>query len=250
MTSLSLKDAFRYFNKDLLQYTWYRKNPIRRARLDYFLISESLTDLVHKCFIKPGYRSDHSIVVLTLTICKFQRGRGTWKFNCSLLKDKEYLISINNLIDREKLYYALPVYHPLYLTSIHDKNIQFTISDSTFLETLLLQIRGETIKYASKLKKQSFCTEDNLKHEIEILENNSDQASLEKLDVKKKELENLRKVKMNGMIVRSRAQWLIDGEKPSKYFCSLEKFYYTEKNSQKNLYRICKNINKSKRNII
>ena len=34
-------------------------------------------------------------------------------------------------------------------------------------------------------------------------------------------------------MIRSRAQWLSEGEKPSKYFCSLEKFYYTEKTVKK-----------------
>ena len=186
MSNLFLKDAFRHFNKNLIQYTWHRKNPIRCARLDYFLISEPLTDLVNKCYIKPGYRSDHSIVVLTLTICKFQRGRGIWKFNCSLLKDKEYLITINNLIDTEKMNYALPVYHPQYVTKIHDSDLELTISDNTFLEILLLQIRGETIRYASKRKKQNTCIEDNLKKEIEILQKDFDQANLEELDIKKK----------------------------------------------------------------
>ena len=38
---------------------------------------------------------------------------------------------------------------------------------------------------------------------------------------------------MNGLMLRSRAQWLREGEKPSKYFCSLEKFYYTEKTIRK-----------------
>ena len=30
-------------------------------------------------------------------------------------------------------------------------------------------------------------------------------------------------------MIRSRAQWLSEDEKPSSYFCSLEKFYYTQK---------------------
>ena len=51
------------------------------------------------------------------------------------------------------------------------------------------------------------------------------------LDIKKKEL--LRKEKLKGIMIRSRAQWLSEGEKPSKYFCSLEKHYYTEKNDKK-----------------
>ena len=34
-------------------------------------------------------------------------------------------------------------------------------------------------------------------------------------------------------MLRARAQWLSEGEKPSKYFCSLEKFYYSEKTIRK-----------------
>ena len=78
MNSLNLKDAFRFLNKDARCYTWHKKNPIKRARLDYFIISDNLTDLIDK----PGYRSDHSLIELLMTFCKFQRGRGLWKFNC------------------------------------------------------------------------------------------------------------------------------------------------------------------------
>ena len=56
-----------------------------------------------------------------------------------------------------------------------------------------------------------------------------DSTNLKRLELKKKELENIRKDKLNGIMIRSRAQWLSEGEKPSKYFCSLEKFYYTKK---------------------
>ena len=60
--------------------------------------------------IKPGYRSDHSILECTFLISNFKRGRGTWKLNTSLLKDKEYLRLINNCIQDEFLKYAAPVY--------------------------------------------------------------------------------------------------------------------------------------------
>ena len=169
---------------------------------------------------------------LVLTICKFQRGRGLWKFNCSLLKIKDYLITINNVIDKEKLYYALPVYHSMFVSKLDDSTINFTISDST-LEVLLLQIRGETIKYASNLKRQSCEKEQNLKNEIENMEKNFEQIDQYKLDAKKKELESFRNEKIKGVMIRSRAQWLNDGEKPSKFLSSLEKHYYTEKTVRK-----------------
>ena len=34
---------------------------------------------------------------------------------------------------------------------------------------------------------------------------------------------------MNGIKIRARINWLKEGEKPTKYFCNLEKFHYTEK---------------------
>ena len=80
-----------------------KKNPLKQARLDYILISNTFSDLVHSCNIQPGYRSDHSIVEMKITINKFVRGRGTWKFNSSLLKNPQYIQLINDAIDDEKL---------------------------------------------------------------------------------------------------------------------------------------------------
>ena len=38
--------------------------------------------------ILPSYRSDHLTVILSLRINDFVKGKGLWKFNVSLLKDK------------------------------------------------------------------------------------------------------------------------------------------------------------------
>ena len=77
------------FHKNIRRYTLCRKNPLWQSRLDFFLVSDVLSDLVNSCGIRPGYRTDHSIVELTLTLCKFKRGKGKWKFNCSLPKPKK-----------------------------------------------------------------------------------------------------------------------------------------------------------------
>ena len=74
-----------------------------------------------------------------------------------MLKHKNYLIAINSVIEKEKLNYALPVYHPIFISKLDDSTINFTISNRAFLELLLPQIRGgETITYALNLKRQSF----------------------------------------------------------------------------------------------
>ena len=49
-------------------------------------------------------------------------------------------------------------------------NNQFTINDQLFLETLLFSIRGETIKYSSRKKKESLQEEKKLEVEIKNLE--------------------------------------------------------------------------------
>mgnify|MGYP003691480061 CR=1 FL=1 len=63
------------------------KNPLKQGRLDYILISQSLSNIVENFSIKPGYRSDHSAVVMELKFNTFSRGHGLWKFNNSLLYD-------------------------------------------------------------------------------------------------------------------------------------------------------------------
>ena len=38
-----------------------------------------------------------------------------------------------------------------------------------------------------------------------------------------------RKVKMKGVLVRAKARWIEEGERPTRYFCGLEKRQYTKK---------------------
>ena len=172
MSTHNLKDLYQELNTHTKRYTWRRRNPIKQARLDYFLCSDTLLDIVNSCVIKPGYRTDHSFVITRLCICKFKRGQKLWKLNCSLLKNKDYLILINNLIDSEKLANSAMVYNPIHVASIPNSELQFTIADNTFLKILLLKIREETIKFASALKKNTNELELKLETDIEDLENN------------------------------------------------------------------------------
>ena len=46
----------------------------------------------------------------------------------------------------------------------------------------------------------------------------------------KKEIDKLMEEKTRGAMVRSRADWFLYEEKPTSYFCKLEKYNYTKKN--------------------
>ena len=66
--------------------------------------------------------------------------------------------------------------------------------------------------------------------DIEILESQNDSSYSSNLLHKKQELESLRAVRVQGQIVRSRMQWLSEGERPTKFFCKMETRNYLEKN--------------------
>ena len=229
----SLIDLYRYFHPNTRRYTWRRKNPIKQARLDYFIGSQTLLDLVTQVDIKPGYKTDHSLITLSLNLVNFSRGPGVWKFNTSLLKDQEYIASVKQWIKDEKLKYAVPVYNLENIHNIPDDKLQMKIDHDLFLEMLLMRIRGETIKYASYKKKVSKEIENNLISEIDSLEKNLGTDTYESYLEKKSQLQIIREDTIKGHQIRSRVQWLNDREKPTKYFCSLEHRNYIEKTAKK-----------------
>ena len=231
IASHKLSDCFRELHPSLKRYTWRRKNPLKQAQLDFFLVSEIFMDLISDCNISPGYRTDHSAIELSFFINKFERGRGLWRFNSQLLQNREYIQIVKNVIKEEIVKYAVPVYSQTFLnTSGCEKEMQLTIDDSTFLEVLLLRIRGETIKYALLRKKLILANEKRLIADIENIEKSGlDHGLSGILEDKKTELETIRNERMQGVALRARVEWLQNGEKPSKYFCSLEKQNYIEK---------------------
>ena len=113
----------------------------------------------------------------------------------------------------------IPVYKLDFFTnSAADNDIQFLISDQLFLETLLMEIRGKTLSFSAYKKKQREQQEKKLIADIETLENNQN-VELDTVETKKIELENIRKEKLQGIIIRSRVKWAEEGEKPTRYFC-------------------------------
>ena len=185
--------------------------------------------------IKPGYRTDHSSVELELKLSDFKRGKGFWKMNNSLLKDKEYVTKVKQTIHTVV---AIPIYDKNNLHNISPGDIQFILDDQPFFEQILLEIRGMTISYASHKNEVNKLKEKQLIPQIQLLEEITQNTCtnsilLEILEEHKNKLESLRKSKIDGMILRSKANWIENGEKPTKYFCSLEKRNFINKNIRK-----------------
>jgi hypothetical protein len=100
-----------------------------------------------------------------------------------------------------------------------------------------MQVRSETIAY-SKRKSRALKAEINqLNKTIADLEEQIDKTQdvrcIEQYEVAKSQLENLNRSKTNGVMIRSKARWIEQGEKSTKYFLSLEKHNYNKKNITK-----------------
>ena len=227
--NLNLIDPFREANPKLRRYTWRKKTPLKQARLDYFLMSENLLPSIDKCVIESSYRSDHSMVALHINFTKFIKGKPLWKHNNSLLSDINYLKTMNDKIKDVKKQYAVPIYNLENLHEIPNDQIQFTINDQLFLETLLMELRGKSISYSSFVKKENETQEKEIERKIEEIEHNLTPENSIALDELKDQLQTLRKHKMHGHLIRSRAKIIEEDEKPTKYFRNLETHNYANK---------------------
>ncbi len=171
MDEFNLIDVWRLYNPNTLRFSRREmsKNGLVQSRIDYWLISNHLLYDYTCQDIKPGIRSDHSIVTLKFEIKNsIKNGRGFFKFNCSLLKDTVYVEKINNLIDN-------------YIKqNKNDPNIALK------WDYLKCDIRGATISYASYKSKQKHKLTTELKNRLDFLEKKlNDENMLEYKTVKK-----------------------------------------------------------------
>lgn len=76
----------------LKSFTWSQQSPNIFCRLDFWLISNNLYDLVSNTEIIPAIKTDHSAIYLEFeNINKNVKGPGFWKLNCSVLNDDDYV---------------------------------------------------------------------------------------------------------------------------------------------------------------
>ena len=250
INELDLIDVYRNLNPTSRKYSWKKWGTSKFARLDYFLISNSLLPFVQKVDILPTCYSDHNPILIEIDFSRFKRGRGFWKLNNSLLYDTDYVNLVKNAIKRVTCQYSIinndaQFYENCTAQVLEDflsaqnpeslQALQLKINPELFLETLLMEIRRVTISYSAEKKRNRLAEEQMLVHDIEILEKHSqnsidpnDEAAAE-LEQKRQALENIYNYQARGAYIRSRASYKLDGERATKMFCGLEKYNGTQK---------------------
>ncbi|CAG2211429.1 unnamed protein product [Mytilus edulis] len=227
MHELDLLDIWRQQHPFDNRYSWRGPNH-KQSRLDYFMITSDIEAFVVSSDIGISYRSDHSPVLINLRFSSQIRGKGTWKFNNSLLRETEFIEKVKGDIKT-----VIEEYESDPSIDIETEDKQFNISYQLLWDMIKMKVRGSAISFSSFQKKEGNKKEKDLLYKIslldeKLLENNLPSVYQEREGMEL-ELKILREKMLKGIITRAKARWQVEGEKGSNYFCNLEKKHYTEK---------------------
>ena len=204
----TLIDVWRKLHPNLREFTWFNADKSIGSRLDKFLISK---DLFRSCFhsnITPCPLSDHDFVSFVFDVPEgIKHGPGVWKLNNSLLDDDKFCTLIRKTIS-DHIEFLLAFenirdWWEFLKSSIKEVSIEFArerrrklCRDRVILTNRLIRLRQRLV-------------DGDLSVQPQIIDAES---SLKSLFIREFE----------GVKIRSRAKWLEEGERPTRYFFKLE----------------------------
>ena len=191
------------------------------CRLDYWLISNNLQDLITTIEIIPAIKTHHSAISLEFSNSyKDIKGPGFWKMNCSLLDDEDYIREVTAKI-------------PIWLTEGRNE----LTDNRSIWDWIKYNIRVHAIRHSKQKAMERKEKETNLQKEFEIakqiFDSDPNDINVNALNSTKEKLELLYEEKIQGIIIRARARWWEHGEKSTKYFLNLEKRNHVKKHVRK-----------------
>ena len=218
---LELVDVWRTLNPETKRYTWRQKQPDIHCRLDFFLVSESsLCDVTHSDIV-PGFKTDHSMITLSVSLHVNPRGNGFWKLNTSLLTEIGYIEQVKIIIQQ----------------TADEYKGDDTVNPALLWEMIKMKVREKSISYAASKNAATKKREIQLERDITALEKLVDTAdcteplhdiATERIRILKGELEKKLEYRTKGAIIRSKSRWYNEGEKNSRYFLNLEKRHFKQ----------------------
>ena len=152
MDDIGLTDVFRQLNPNERSFSYESKSLKVSSRIDFYLVSKSITNWVAKANIKVSNAPDHKALILDLRILSEMQSPGLWKFTNSLVEDNEFveLIKQSYSVIREK-----------YL-NLKDDRLKW--------ELIKMEIRSITISYTKHKGKQCRNRVTELQNRLEALE--------------------------------------------------------------------------------
>ena len=207
-TDFSLVDVYRKLNPHGISFTWSNSSNSQASRLDRFFISQTLLNGVRSNVVLPCTFSDHEFVCLDFASDSISNRRcAVWKFNTSLLSDSDFRDQISGLILAQK------------------SKIAFFPTLGDWWDNLKDLIRKSCIAFSARKRRAINYSRNTLTNQL-IRAKRAFHAGLSRDDSEIKSLEgalsSLVLQEAEGAKIRSRAQWIEEGEKPTRFFFRLE----------------------------
>lgn len=175
-----------------------------RSRIDFILSKRDLVEFIDGIYYKETFLSDHKILWAEIDMSGIKRGPGLWMLNTEILKTEEFCMELEELMKRE-------MEDQLYNEDkrIWWDNMKYEISKCTKEHSRLIQKakKGEEYRIRRELKEEQS-------------KDGKDSQRIIHLEEKIKEIEER---KCKGAMVRSRAKYIVEGEKCTKFFFNMEK---------------------------
>lgn len=213
---------WKLMNEENLVDIWRAENPNRRvfsrrqvvlkelkqSRIDLCLAKQELVQNVKKVSYTFTAYSDHAVMSFQMGFGVERRGGGVWCLNASLLKEEGYRNEIVECINDEM------------------SNVLLKENVCLWWEEVKVKVKNRSIRYAknhNRLDKQKeIMLRNRMLHELEKADTDPDYDVVNYLKIHA-ELGRYEKNKCLGAIVRSRAQYALEGEKCTSFFLGLEK---------------------------
>ena len=205
MDQCDLEDVFRRRFPDKNVFSWRGRN--KASRIDYWLISRSLDNMVNDVGYKIFPFSDHDAIHMSYRTTDLKYGKGLWKMNTSVIMSELFRNTFTAMWSEWKAR----------KDDFSDIKLWWDMGKR--------QIRDLTIWCSKQIKKKEEEERKNLEQQIERFQIRVDEG--ENLERELSEttvlLQQHYNKKARGACIRSRVQWWDSGETSSSYFHNLEK---------------------------
>ena len=200
----NLEDIWRRRNPKLKRYTYFKPNSRIASRIDYWLISCTLDSYVTQTSAKNAPRTDHAAIQVTIKTIEIESGRGFWKMNNEVIKSILFKQIFKTFWEQWK------------------GEIKKFKNKAKWWDITKVKIRELCIYVAKDIKSKHRKEEKDLEKMI-FREQNKQNPDLNKIKVQKTLQNELVSLKLKGSIIRARALYFENYEKPTRYFYDLEK---------------------------
>ncbi len=201
---------------------WREENPYKRAfsrrqmvmgslkqsRIDLCLIKREILSYVKNVKYSFLGISDHAAMTVKIGINMGERGGGVWCLNSAILLEEAYKENIRKCINYE-------MENPLFEENVCE-----------WWERMKEKIKKRSIRYAKQRDFMRKTKAEEMKMAMEKeahkIESNPEHGKEYFCQIKE-EMDEYEREKSEGAIVRSRAQYAVEGERSTKFFLNLEK---------------------------